>query len=146
MSQISQLESEIDGCQKKIQELEKKQEELEEIKRQNGQIANNIGQYIISRRNYAGKFQQYDGRTTIAKLIAGRMENAYSYTEETKLLGHYDEIDKELRAAIWKLEEEIEEQNTAIRKKQRRIEDIREEERWERARQEREKKEKERQK
>lgn len=144
MSQISQLESEINGCRIKIHELETEQENLEEAKRQNGQIANQMQGHVSSRRGYAGKFHQYNNKTTISKLIAGRLENAYSSSEETKLLGNYDEIGIEIQRVIQKIEEEIEEQNNAIIAKQRRIEEIREEERRERERQERERRERER--
>lgn len=145
MSQISQLESEINGCRVKIQELKVEQENLEEARRQNGQIANQMQGHVSSRRGHAGKFHEFNNRTTISKLIAGHLENVYSSSEETKLLGNYDEIGIEIGRAIQKIEEEIEEQNSAITAKQRRIEEIREEERRERERQERERQERERQ-
>ena len=143
MSQISQLESEISGCQRKIQELKIEQENLEQVKRQNQEIASQVQQHVSSRRSHAGKFYQYNERSTIAKLIAGKLEDSYSRTEEGKLLGNYDEIEQEVQRAIRRMEEEIEEQEEAIRTKQRRIEEIREEERRERERRERERKERE---
>lgn len=144
MSRISQLEVEISRCKEKIRQLKEEQEKLEEVKRQNSTIANNTQQHVSSRRNYANKFHQYNQRTTISKIIAGKLEDSYSMTEEIKLLNNYDEIEKEVQKAIQKIEEEIEEQNDAIGEKQRRIEEIREEERKKREREERERRERER--
>ena len=144
MSRISQLEVDIQECQENIRKLQEKEEQLEEAKRQNGVAANETGAYISSRRSYAGNIHQYGRRTTIAKLIATKIEANYSRAEEVKLLCNYDEIEKELTRAIQRIEDEIEEQNRTIRENQRKIEEIREEERRERERREREREERER--
>lgn len=144
MSKISQLEAEIQECQKNIRDLEGKIEELSEAKRQNGVVANETIGYISNRRSYTSNIHQYNQKTTISKLIAGRLEANYSRTEEVKLLNNYDEIEKELQRMIRKTEEEIEEQGEIIRRNERRIEEIREEEKWEREQKERERRERER--
>lgn len=143
MSKISQLEAEIREYQKNIRDLEEKIEELSEAKRQNGMVANETIGYIGNRRSYTGNIHQYNQKTTISKLIAGRLEANYSRTEEVKLLNNYDEIEKELQRMIQKTEGEIEEQSEMIRRKERQIEEIREEERRERERKERERRERE---
>ncbi|MBU5472033.1 hypothetical protein [Roseburia sp. MSJ-14] len=143
MSQISQLELEIQGCQENIRNLQAKRGQLEEAKRQNGMVANETGTYIMNRRSYAGNIHQYNGRTTISKRIAEKIEANYSRTEEINLLNNYDAIDSELKKEIQKIDDEIEAQNEAIRDKQRRIEAIREEERREQERREREQRERE---
>lgn len=143
MNQINRLETEINECRERIRQLEEEQLNLEEVKRQNGIIANDSQQYVWCRRGYADNFHQYNQKTTISKLIAGKLEEGYSRSEEVKLLDNYDEIEKELQRAIQKIEEEIEDQNEAIRVKQRRMEEIKEEERRERERRERERRERE---
>ncbi len=144
MSQISQLELEIRDCQQNIRNLQEKKEKLEDAKRQNGMVANETGAYIANRRSYAGKIHQHNQRTTISKRIAERIEESYSRAEEVKLLNNYDEIEGVLKREIQKIEDEIETQNEAIKAKQRRIAEIKEEQRRERERKERERRERER--
>lgn len=144
MSQISQLELEIQDCQQNIRNLKEKKEKLEDAKRQNGMVANETGAYIANRRSYAGKIHQHNQRTTISKRIAERIEESYSRAEEVKLLNNYDEIHGVLKREIQKIEDEIETQNEAIKAKQRRIEEIKEEQRRERERKERERRERQR--
>lgn len=144
MSQISQLELEIRDCQQNIRNLKEKKEKLEDAKRQNGMVANETGAYIANRRSYAGKIHQHNQRTTISKRIAERIEESYSRAEEVKLLNNYDEIEGVLKREIQKIEDEIETQNEAIKAKQRRIAEIKEEQRRERERKERERRERER--
>lgn len=128
MSRISRLEGEIQECQERIRGLKEEQEKLERGKRQNEEIANTIGQHVSSSRERADIFRQYNQKTTISKLLAEKLEENYSRTEEKKLLGNYDEIEREIQRAIQKIEEEIEEQKRIISQKQRCIEEIREEE------------------
>lgn len=128
MSRISRLEGEIRECQERIRGLKEEQEKLERGKRQNEEIANTIGQHVSSSRERADIFRQYNQKTTISKLLAEKLEENYSRTEEKKLLGNYDEIEREIQRAIQKIEEEIEEQKRIISQKQRCIEAIREEE------------------
>lgn len=128
MSKISRLEGEIRECQERIRGLKEEQEKLERGKRQNEEIANTIGQHVGSSRERADIFRQYNQKTTISKLLAEKLEENYSRTEEKKLLGNYDEIGREIQRAIQKIEEEIEEQKRIISQKQRCIEEIREEE------------------
>lgn len=144
MSQISQLELEIQGCQENIRNLQAKRGQLEEAKRQNGMVANETGAYIMNRRSYAGNIHQYNGRTTISKLIAEKIATNYSREEEIKLLNNYDAIESELKKEIQRIDDEIEQQNEAIRAKQRRIDAIREAERREQERREQERRERER--
>lgn len=128
MSRISRLEGEIGECQERIRGLKEEQEKLERGKRQNEEIANTIGQHVSSSRERADIFRQYNQKTTISKLLAEKLEENYSRTEEKKLLGNYDEIEREIQRAIQKIEEGIEEQKRIISQKQRCIEEIREEE------------------
>lgn len=125
MSRISQLEGEIRECQEKIRGLKEEQEKLEKGRRQNEEIANTIGQHVSNSRERADLFRQYNQKTTISKLLAEKLEENYSRTEETKLLGNYDEIDREIQRAIQKIEEEIEEQKCIVSQKQRSMKEIR---------------------